>query len=1194
MSLSRPKQIALAGLAAGVVGVVVAAVALSPSPLRAADAPAPAAGSSAGGAVDFNRDVKPILAAKCYDCHGPAKQKGGIRLDAASALKGGDSGLPLFVAGKPAESHLIKLVRGEDKDEVMPPKGERLTAAQIHTLSRWISQGGTWPADATPAKVERPKHWSFQPVVRPAVPKVTDGVVRNPIDAFVLAKAYAAGLKQSPEADRPALIRRVSFDLTGLPPTPAEVDAFVADQSPDAYEKVVDRLLASPHFGERWARTWLDLARYADSKGYGSDPLRFTIHPYRDWVINAFNRNLPYDRFTVEQLAGDLLPNPTQDQLVATAFHRNTMTNTEGGTDDEEFRVAAIKDRTDVTFQVWMGLTMGCAQCHTHKFDPITNREYYQALAIFNQTEDADRADESPTIPTPTAEELERQRKIEEQIAAVERGLKDSPEVAEAQRKWEAALTDPEAGWTTLKVASAKSAGGATLTVLPDGSVLASGDRAKTDTYTVVAETDLKGITAFRLEALPDDSLPGKGPGRAGNGAFVLNELKVVATPAGATSGPAKLTGRYVRVEVKNKPHLALAEVQVLAGAENLAPKGKATQSSVGYGGTPEKAIDGNTNGDFYGGNSVTHVADGDVNGWWEVDLGAERSFDRVVLWNRTDGNFTARLAGAKVSVLNDKRETVWSHQLAKGPNPSASFGPSAVQDVALANATATFEQPTEGGWTAAKAIDGDPSGNSGWAITGGTGVRQVAVFEAAGPVGDPKGTRLTFTLAQNFETGSLGRFRLSATTKAKPVRVLPADVSAAIAVAADKRTDAQRLLVRDHFLATNPSAAKGSAKVADLRKQLASMKPTRTAIMRELPEGKRRQSFMLVKGNFLQKGEPVQPGVLAAFHQPPAGTPMNRLGLAQWIVSKENPLTARVQANRLWAAFFGTGLVETQEDFGEQGQPPSHPELLDWLAAEFMEPALGGSGTPWDMKRFMRLVVTSATYRQSAKVLPEHLEKDARNRLLARMPRQRLEAEMVRDQALAAAGLLSGKMFGPSVYPPQPDGMWQAAFNGERNYPTSTGEDRYRRGLYTFWRRTVPYPSMQTFDAPSREFCTIRRIHTSTPLQAFVTMNDPVYVECSQVLGRRLVKEGGAAPEDRVRFGLKLVLNRPATDEQVKPLVKLYEAELAHYKQDEADAKKLATEPAGPLPAGLTAPEAAAWTVVANVLLNLDGAMTR
>jgi mono/diheme cytochrome c family protein len=1186
--------------AAGLIGLTASFTAQHPAQ-AASPATAP---SVAPDKVDFARDIQPIFQSRCYDCHGATKQKGGLRLDQPTALKGGDSNEPLFLAHQPEKSHILKLIRGDDPEEIMPPKGkDRLTAAQIETLTQWVKQGGQWSQGSVADVKGKQTHWSFNPPKRPAVPQVKNGVVRNPIDNFILARLEKEGLKQSPEADRYALIRRVTFDLTGLPPKLEEVDAFVNDKSPNAYEKLVDRLLASPKFGERWARPWLDLARYADSAGYGSDPLRFTIHPYRDWVIKAFNENKPYDVFTIEQLAGDLLPstagpNPTQDQLVATGFHRNTMTNTEGGTDDEEFRVAAVKDRAEVTAQVWMGLTLGCAQCHTHKFDPITNREYYQMFAIFNQTEDSDKADESPKLPTPTKEQVEQQAKLNAEIAKLETEINGNPRIAEGQAKWEKSLpADPEAIWQPLKTEKTSSEGGATLESRPDGSILVSGTLPKTDTYTLEATSDLKGITAFRIEALPDESLPAKGPGRAGNGSFILNEFRVSAVPL-TEKQPAtsQFSGRFVRIEVPGpKQILALAEVQVFAGENNLALKGKAKQSSTDYGGDAAKAIDGNTDGDFRKAASTSHTAKS-TNPWWEVDLGGEKQFERIAIWNRTDEGLGDRLVNFKVSVLNAAHEVVWSEMVAKPPAPSLTLKSGKTSDVALANATATWEQPDGAGWAAAKAIDGDTKPTSGWAILPKVGMRHAAVFEAANPVGFAGGTRLTLKLIQNFETGSLGHFRISVTTAAKPVRVLPMDVSDALAVAAEKRSDAQKQSIRDHYLKISPEIKADHAKVESLRKQLAGMKMQETAILRELPANKRRQSNMLVKGNFLNKGETVEPKVLAAFNPPPSDGPVDRLGLAKWIVSKENPLTARVEVNRIWSQFFGTGIVETQEDFGEQGQPPSHPELLDWLAVEFMEPTSGAGAptgdrpTAWDVKRLMRLIVTSATYRQSAKVTVEQLEKDSRNHLLARMPRQRLEAEMVRDQALASAGLLSGKMFGPSVYPPQPDGLWQAAFNGQRTYPTSSGEDRYRRGLYTFWRRTVPYPSMQTFDAPSREVCTIRRISTCTPLQAFVTMNDPVYVECSQALGRRMMAEGGETIESRIRFGLRLVQQRPPTDGQVAALVKLYKDEQERFAASTDDAKKLA----GAIPAKTDPAEAAAWTMVANVLLNTDAAMTR
>jgi mono/diheme cytochrome c family protein len=749
--------------------------------------------------VDYARDVRPILTNNCFACHGQddKQRAAGLRLDTrAGATAKSASGSFAIVPGKPQASLLMKRITAHG-GLLMPPAatGKKLKPQEIATLRNWIEQGAIY----TP-------HWAFQKPQKSAIPKVkTANWVRNPIDAFVLARLEKEKIAPAPQADRATLLRRVSLDLIGLPPTPQERDAFLADTSPQAYDRVVDRLLASPHFGEKWARMWLDLARYADSAGYGSDPLRPNLYPWRDWVINAFNRNLPYDQFTTEQLAGDLLSNPTRDQLVATAFHRNTMTNTEGGTDDEEFRVAAVKDRAITTAQVWMGLTLGCAQCHTHKYDPITQKEFYRFFAFFNQTEDFDQPDERPTMPLPTPEQ-------ETKIAAL---------------KAEIATLDA------------------------------------------------------KLAAMP--------------------ELK------------------------------------------------------------------------------------------------AER----------------------------DKKQ---------------------------------------------------------------------------------------------------------------------------------KELDAVKLLS--------------------------------LPVMRELPQDKRRASYVLTLANFLQRGEKVDAGTPAAFAALPAGAPANRLGVAQWLLHPDNPLTARVAVNRFWAQIYGTGIVETEEDFGLQGSLPTHPELLDWLAVEFRQ--------KWDMKALLRLIVTSATYRQSSQASPALLQRDPRNRLLAHFPRRRLDAETVRDQALALSGLLSRKIGGASVFPPQPPGMWQAAFNGERTWTTSTGEDRYRRGLYTFWRRTVPYPSMATFDAPSRELCTLRRQPTNTPLQALVTLNDPAYLEMAQALGRRIVREGGTTTESRVVFALRLATGKKPQPAQVQTLKALWEQEMEHYAAHSDDAKKLATEPLGALPDGMNEAEQAAWTVVANVLLNLDSVLMK
>lgn len=830
--------------------------------------------AAAEPSLNFARDVLPILAKNCFACHGPddSHREAELRLDIRDgALAQLPSGERAVVVGKPDESELPARVLSTDADLRMPPAkhGPPLSSEQIDVLRRWIVEGASYAP-----------HWSFVPPVQAPPPAVKNAAwPRNDLDRFILAKLEAVDLPPNPEAEAAILCRRLYLDLIGLPPTPEQVTEFVKGYAPSlphtlspsavkegvseresegakkrTYEATVDALLASEHFGERWARLWLDVARYADSRGYGSDPLRPNIWPYRDWVVRAFNRNLPYDEFVIEQLAGDLLPNATDEQRLATAFHRNTMTNTEGGTDDEEFRVAAVNDRTHVTFQAFMGLTMGCAKCHNHKYDPITQREYYRAFAVFNQTEDNDQPNESPTMTLP--DELESKKKQER-------------------------------------------------------------DR-------------------INLELPP---LKKK-----------LDELKAAM-----------------------KPEL---------------PK-----------------------------------------------------------------------------------------------------------------------------------VDADKL---------------------------------------------------------------------------QKDTDDVRKQVRE------------------MESKLEALKPLSVPVMKELAKDKQRKSFILVKGNFLVKGEPVESGLPLAFHKPTEGTP-DRLALARWIVDQNNPLTARVAVNRTWAALFGTGLVETEEDFGIQGAAPSHAELLDWLAVRFAKgcqetgdrtqgavgevspvPCSLSPSEPWDFKQFLKLIVSSAAYRQSSRVSPEALKLDPRNRLLGRAPRYRLEAELVRDQALALSGLLSEKIGGPSVFPPQPAGLWQAAFNGERTWTTSQGEDRYRRGLYTFWRRTVPYPSMATFDAPSRETCSVRRIRTNTPLQALVTLNDPVYVEAAQSLARRILRDGGSSTDERIRYALRLCTCREPQAEQVAALTKLFDDELQHYRNDAKAAEKLATAPLGSLPEGMNTAEAAAWTVVANVLLNLDAVLTR
>lgn len=1135
-------------------------------------------GAQKAAKVDFRRDVLPVLSSKCFHCHGPDEhaREAKLRLDVRDdALKDRD-GIKAIVPGDPKLSEVLVRITSKDEDEVMPPpkKEKGLTPAEVEVLRQWIAQGADYE-----------QHWSFVKPKLSAVPPLPAGAkARGPIDNFIAAKLAEVKLPQAAEADRFTLLRRASLDLTGLPPTAEDYAAYEKDTAAGAYERAVDRMLASPQFGEKWARMWLDLARYADSTGYGSDKFRMNVWPYRDWVIQAFNKNLPYDQFTLDQLAGDLLPGAKSEQIAATAFHRNTMTQTEGGTDDEEYRVAAVKDRVATTMQVWMGLTAGCAQCHTHKFDPISQKEYYQLFAVFNQTEDSDREDEFPRLPLATKAEAERRAGIEREIAALEKKLEGSAAELEAeQHAWEERMSRKIA-WQTLKPAEAKaSTDGSTLAVQPDGVVRAGGTAPDKDTYTLRIPGPQKGLTALRLEALPDDALPAKGPGRAQGGNAVVSGVSARLLPLKSQA----VRGRYVRIENGAGKFLHLAEVQAFSGNENVALKGKATQSTTGYGGDAARAIDGKTDGN-YEKNSVSHNAENDPSPWWEVDLGAEVALDRIALWNRTDSNLEERLQGAKITMLDGARRPLFSQVITAVPKPDATYIPGGGVAVAIAEATADFEQKE---FPAKAVLDG--KNGTGWAFGGQPGQPHSLVLELAKPLDVPEGSQLQLDVVQVYGKGhTLGKLRVSATADAAPVRELPSDIRTVLALEPTERSPEQRKAVAAYFRPLSKKAADVNKQIDAKRQELTKIKPLELPIMRDLPKEKRRKSHLFTKGNYLMPAEEVHGAVLASFGPAPAGE-VDRLGLARWILSPDNPLASRVAVNRFWAQIFGTGLVETEEDFGTQGQFPSHPELLDWLAVTFQTPKANG-GLGWDVKGLIKLIVTSHTYRQASVVSPAARANDSRNKWLSHYPRRRLEAEAIRDQALALSGLLVKKIGGPSVYPPQPDGLWSVAFNGGQNsYPTSKGEDRRRRGIYTFWRRIAPNPTMATFDAPSRETCTIRRVPTNTPLQAFVMLNDPVFVECAQALARRITAVNGDT-NARLRWALQTVLARPANDAQVAALRDLFEAEKAGYEKRPEDAKKLAASPELPLPDQASPAELAAWTVVANVLLNLDGVLTK
>jgi len=1062
--------------------------------------------------VDFKRDIAPLFKAKCIECHGLEKQKAGLRFDRKDlAFQGGDSGDKVIVPGKPEDSLLIKMITVGREGKVMPPKGSKLTEKEISLFKSWILAGAIWPDE----KVETAKHshWAFNKPIRPSLPILKNqSNINNAIDHFIESKLESQGLEISSEAEKIALLRRLSLDLIGLPPTPEEIDRFLADKSPASYDSQLNRLLASPRFGEKWARHWLDLARYADSRGYGSDPLRLNAWPFRDWVINAFNRNLTYDQFTIDQLAGDLLPNPNDDQLLATAFHRNTMTNTEGGTDDEEFRVAAVKDRADTTSQVFMGLTLGCAKCHSHKYDPISQREYYSFYGILNQTTDSDKGDEFPTKMIPTLFQRAELEVIQSRIADLKKRMNDVNLSAE-ETQWRNSfnLTDP--GYLAiLKPTNLEGISEAFI-------------QSKTN------------ITGFKISGINGNALPPTSTIAISNGSEPFKN-----------QAPR---GRFVRIELPgNAKMLSLAEVQVFSNNTNIALKGNATQSSTDYEGPPKLAIDGNTNGDYNIAKSTTHTKI-ENNPWWEVQLSQLSPIDKVVIWNRTDGAVGARIAGYRVLVLDESRNTIWKIDQPALPNPSAELKPAGQAELQIVDrldiasqAIFTLEKPTPAGIFFFKLVD-------------------------------PKGQKL-----------NLNDFKIETLSDAALTRrlALPKEIRPLIN-SLSKNPEEQKKLA-DYFRSIAPTLAPLQAELAKLEK--IQPKLTAVPILQELDNTKKRKTTILVKGNFLTPGTPVNAGVPAAFHPlKTKNSEPNRLDLAKWIVDPDNPLTARVEANRLWGLIFGRGIVESEEDFGTQGSLPTHPELLDYLALEFID-----SG--WDMKAMLKLIMTSATYKQSAASTPLMIQKDPRNLLLSRSPRHRLDAEILRDQALMLGGLLSPKIYGPSVYPPQPANLWQAAFNGERNWATSSGEDKYRRGLYTFWRRSVPYPSMQTFDAPSREFCTVRRINTCTPLQAFVTLNDPVFVEAAQGMARKVIAEGGTTFNEKLNFAWKLAQGSSPSAKQTENLTKLYTDSLAQFKADLQSAKLLAEMPLGAAPANMKIDELAAWTTLCNVLLNLDGILTR
>ena len=1000
--------------------------------------------ASAHGAVDFVKDVQPVFAARCYQCHGPERQEAGFRLDhKPSALKGGDLGVAI-VPGKAAESLLVHAVDGTHPKLKMPRKGPPLSHGQIATLTAWINEGAPWP-DSASAKIEKGlNHWAFKAPVKPALPMA--GV--HPVDAFVHARLAKEGLKPAPAAAPETLIRRLYLDLLGLPPEPKEVDAFVAEmkaasatERPAVYLRWVNHLLSSPHYGERWGRQWLDGARYADSNGYEKDPMRY-IWFYRDWVINAFNRDLPYNQFIIEQLAGDQLPHATQDQIVATGFLRNSMVNEEGGANPEQFRMEAMFDRMDTIGKSILGLTIGCAQCHNHKYDPISQEEYYRMFAFLNN-------DDEPWRVVYNANEQMQAANVHQQVTALEARLQqENPGWEKRMAAWEETVRHDQPQWQVLKPEFIDdTTGGQKFLPQPDGSFLAQSYAPTKATPRCETVGEVKDITAFRLELLTDPNLPAYGPGRSQKGTCALSEFLVEAEVDG--------------------------QVQKLKFASATADFGEPENTPL-------------------------------------VDYARDQ-----------DSAKDKRLTGPVSYAIDGKDDTAWG-------------------------------------------IDAGP---------GRRNQSRKAVFVLDKPL--PKASKLTIGLAMkhggwnsdDLQTMNLGRFRLSYTTAANPVAdPLPQKVRDTLSLPVKRRTRAQQAAMFSYWRTTVPEWKAANEAVELAWRSHPEGTTTLTLDRREQP----RMTSLLKRGDFLKPAEQVQAGVPAALNPLPEGADGSRLTFARWIVDRKSPTTARALVNRVWQSYFGTGLVNTPEDFGTQGEVPAYRDLLDWLATEFMDRG-------WSIKELHRLIVTSATYQEDSRVTPQAIERDPYNRLLARGPRFRVEGETVRDIQLSVSGLLNPALGGRSVMPPAPQFLFERpASYAPFPWKAEADSNQYRRAVYIFRRRSTPYPFLSTFDVPSAESACVRRPKSNTPLQALMTLNETMSMEAAAALAARIIKDGGADEAARIGHGFKLCTGRAPNAMETQVLAGLL------HRQEQRNAT------------GKDAAAAAPYTVVARALLNLDETITK
>ena len=1022
-------------------------------------------------ALAFNRDIRPILSEHCFQCHGPDAQQrqGELRLDLyQDALEAGQSGNLAIVPGQASKSEVWARIHSQDPELVMPPPqtGKPLTPGQIERIGKWIDQGAAYQG-----------HWAFIPPTRPSVPlaDLADNYP-NPIDRFLLEKLRAQGFEFSAQASKETLLRRVTLDLIGLAPTLEQIDAFLADTSEDAYAKVVDRLLSSPHYGERMAIGWLDLARYADSNGFQIDSSR-QQWPWRDWVIDAFNRNMPYDQFTIEQIAGDMLPEASLSQRVASGFNRNHRLNGEGGIIAEEWRVETVIDRVETTGTTWLALTLNCCRCHDHKYDPITQKEFYSLFSYFNNVAESgtlqgESRNTDPVLSVPTSEQQHQVAGYEKQIQQAQEALAQAEaDIAVLMEPWETefkkTIASSQPTWNTLDPSSAKARSQAVLTRQPDGTFVASGENPTFDVYEIQAPLAAGPLTGILLECFTDPSLPQQSLGRYPNGNFVLTRIEaIVTTPANASANTAGIT--------------------------------------------------------------------------------------------------------AKIS-----------------------------------EAKADYSQKD---WDISNTVQGNAG--RGWAVDGPTRKETCrAMFLLESPIEVPENSTITIRLVQEtLGQHNIGRFRLATTALAKSTVAItgtqiPDSIKTTLATPRTERSDEQRKELENYYR----KAAEGPIQqalraVEETKKKLADFKaswPT-VMVMQEIP--KPREAFVLVRGEYDKRGDRVDASLPKALPAMPADQPNNRLGLARWIASPENPLTTRVWVNRMWEKFMGHGIVKTTENFGSQADWPSHPELLDWLAIEWTNPTVirEVAGKPvhaWDIKGLQKLIVMSRAYQQSTSLIGKEklYEADPENRWLGRGPRFRLSGEILRDQALQASGLLTPKIGGPSVKPYMPDGVWDetSVYGDLRNYKHDTDDRLYRRSLYTVWKRTAAPPTMLLFDAPSREICIVKRSRTNTPLQALSLLNEVTYVEAARKLAERMVRHSETTVAEKLKFGFRTVTGRTPSDLELKLLEESWNEDRAYYGANLQQAEQL-TQIGESKSQVESIADLAAYTLAGNVLLNLDEVITR